>query len=183
MDQSSMPENVQRYIEQIQQIQNTTSNRPDIMFFNEWVGEESEDVTAALEEWEVKELETLIKTGCNFDLDLHVDTATRLQVSGKRFEGERKMFLLDSEQITAHNIRSKHLIPLLRRLARDEGLAFNLVDEYPHSEKTIKVAFWQFKNRREVDDSDIVLRAEPRLPEQESQAFYGSYTLGVDVPF
>lgn len=130
--------------------------------------------------WELDHLESLIQTGTSRKLELYMLPDNTLMVHGKHFDGGSVMFLLDSEKITVQNERSKHLVPLLRRLAEREGLTLNLVDEYTDIPEGIKVAFWKFNNREEVDDSKIVLKAQPRLPEDEPEAIayvqYSSYT-------
>lgn len=137
-------------------------------------GEASDEPTAQSKAAQTRKLQAdekawlgeFIKTGSSDHLELVLNNRGKLYVMGNHIKGATLMFVLDKRQITVHSERSKHLLSLLTGLADREGLKLNAVREFPayNNRGNRQVAFWAFKHREEVDDSNLVARIQPLSP-------------------
>lgn len=111
---------------------------------------------------EKEEVERFIETGAS-EQTKYVDESGTLFVLGYDMGETHILFTLDGEAITAQEKRSKHLKPLLTKLAKREGLELRFIDTPPEFAGGTEVLYYAFKNRGEVDDTQLVTVSQPRF--------------------
>lgn len=145
--------------------------------------------TRKLNREEVVTVEQLLQTGSSSLLTMKLAGETLL-VYGQARNEVKLLFTLDKTILAVHSKRSKHLIPLLTKLAEAEGVELVPLAAYNLDIHNIApVLFWQFAGSKEVDDTELVKLARPRRREEQAGTFVGDpgyYSAGIlqsNIPF
>lgn len=93
---------------------------------------------------------------------------------GYNIGGDNNMFIMDSEKITAQAKRTKHLKPLLTKLAKREGRKLVLTTEQVVDSSFRaggrEIMYYAF-NGMKIDDTELVMTAQPILRERPSEGY------------
>lgn len=84
-----------------------------------------------------------------------------IQVIGQSIDDRKVIFTMDKEKLTIDSKRGSHVKKTLTRLAEREGLELVVSTPKVRALPGINIVFWKFKNREEVDDSELVSKAQP----------------------
>lgn len=112
------------------------------------------------------EVERFINTGAT-NLDVFGYPDGTLAVFGNRDFGPNLLFKLDKTTIVAKSDNAKAVKELLAILAKREGLALKFVKTLRVGSSGKKVSYYAFKNRPEVDDSELVSVTKFAMERQE----------------
>jgi hypothetical protein len=111
-------------------------------------------------------LKQFFATGVPHDsFGLSLASNGKLYVYGQNMRGNDLMFTMDKRRLVAVKGRTSHVNAILRKLAEQESLRYEVVDSLRTNRRGRGVAVWNFKHRKEVDDSELVASAQPRVPE------------------
>lgn len=90
-------------------------------------------------------------------LYLTIDGAERLTIWGQEFGVGNLICTLDQNHLYVSTKRGTHLISLLEKLAAREGYEIEITDSVSvDSDTLVGVAYWNFNNREEIDDTELV---------------------------
>lgn len=110
---------------------------------------------------EKDEVERFINSGSS-EQDKYVDESGTLMVNGYDMGDTHVLFTMNKDVITAQEKRTKHLKPLLTKLAKREGLELVLLDTPPEPiSGGRQIVYYTFKNQEEVDDTGLVTVTQP----------------------
>jgi hypothetical protein len=119
--------------------------------------------TREVKRGERKTFEQFINTGIPGDLGLYLTKHGTIQVIGEPVQNNRVLMSFNKQSITANATRANHIKPMLVELARREKLKLNLTNDNIEVRDGIAIAFWAFKEPKEVDDTQLVNKAQPNV--------------------
>lgn len=117
-------------------------------------------------EWEKEQLERLIRTGRS-DLELGLYD-NELVVKGETINIRKTMFILGKTQLTAWARRTRHLVPLLTRLAEQEGVKLVLQESILGTSNETPIKYRAFTG--DIDDTELFKAKLAEQPIRQDRA-------------
>lgn len=132
-------------------------------------------------------LSVLSDTGIPRNLTVRIDTEGRLFVW---CYGDYPAFVIEGDKLTAHTKRAGKWLDSLQKLAKREGLRFEVKDKIKRFTRGDFILSWVWKHPPEIDDTELISSSVPMalLEERPTNIMEGinsfyNLTFNSEVPF